>query len=322
MQQRYFNSLDRKISAIGFGTWGIGGKTPGNTSYGDISEEQAEACINKALEAGITLFDTSSAYGDSETRLGRCLGHIRDRVCIATKGGIAAYDQPLDHCVANLEKSLEQSLGRLKTDYVDIYQLHNPGANLFSENKGLVSFFEQILADGRANAIAISVKSPSDALRLLGEFPFSLVQLNYNMMDLRALQQGVLDRCDRDGVDVLVRTPLCFGFLGLTISETTQFPEGDHRNGWDTQQLKLWSDGAKLLQEKLLKHDDYEGPYQTPVTRALRFCLSHPAIKSVLTGATSESEMVENALAGTLPPLSTEAIAEVLAVNEKNRFFI
>ena len=127
MQQRCFGSSDICSSVIGFGTWPIGG-----ARYGQSDDAEAIAAIHAALEAGITLFDTAPSYGNghAEELLGYSLLGLRDQATIVTKGGMIwdenAFITGLDSSREHLVKGLDESLARLKTDYVDLFLLHWP----------------------------------------------------------------------------------------------------------------------------------------------------------------------------------------------------
>src|ERR1041384_5899737 len=116
------------VSEIGFGAWGIGGATPGATSYGATDDRVSLRAIEKALDLGITFFDTSNVYGygHSEELLGQVLAGRRAQAVIATKAGLVRYGDPVDLSPDAIRTSLEQSLCRLRTDRVDLLLLHNP----------------------------------------------------------------------------------------------------------------------------------------------------------------------------------------------------
>jgi aryl-alcohol dehydrogenase-like predicted oxidoreductase len=121
-----------RVSVIGFGAWGIGGLTPKATSYGETDDAVSRRALHEALDLGITFFDTSSVYGDgrSERLIGELAASQRDRMVIATKGGIAPGYAGYDFSSPALRASLEASLRRLRTDHVDLFQLHNASAEV------------------------------------------------------------------------------------------------------------------------------------------------------------------------------------------------
>src|ERR1041385_3831821 len=129
MKYRKLGSTDLTISEIGFGGWAIGGNQFGN-SYGPTDDEDSLRAITSAVDLGCTFFDTADVYGHghSEELLGRALKGRRKEVILATKGGSDFYHEPprLNFTEAHLIYAVEQSLKRLGTDTIDLYQLHNP----------------------------------------------------------------------------------------------------------------------------------------------------------------------------------------------------
>jgi aryl-alcohol dehydrogenase-like predicted oxidoreductase len=321
MHNRRIVALDRRCPVIGFGAWGIGGETADGTSYGPIDEQAAAVCIETALNNGIRFFDTAPAYGngESEKRLGRAIGGVREDIILATKGGQIQFDQNPDFSEASLEQSLNNSLKRLATDYIDLYQLHNPPASIFEREPRLANWLTRQVNSGAARSIGVSVKSPEEAFTLLKSYPFKTVQLNFNMLDVRALTSGLLDHCAKTGVSVIARTPLCFGFLTLKVNEDTTFDSADHRAHWKRDQLNLWSKGASAAQALVERHDAITA---SPTSRALRFCLAHPAVSCVLCGPMTAKEVKENAAAGLEPPLDNACLADIQSLNEKQDFFL
>src|SRR5438477_10378556 len=248
MNYRALGRTGLAVSEIGFGAWGIGGRTVGTTSYGDTDDRTSLAALGAALDAGITLFDTSAAYGNghSEALIGRAFKGSRSKVIVATKAGYEAWDRPPDFSAAAITASAEASLRRLDSDYIDLLQLHNaPTAVLQAE--AVQETLGRLLASGKIRAWGPSAKSPAGALDALRLADVAVVQANFNMMDVRALSDGLLEEVARRQAGFIGRTPLCFGFLAGTIKRDTVFPEGDHRNGWSRAQLDNWIDGAAEL---------------------------------------------------------------------------
>src|SRR5262249_40374953 len=165
MNYRALGRTGLSVSEIGFGAWGIGGRTVGTTSYGDTNDMTSLAALRAALEARITFFDTSAAYGNghSEKLIGQAFKGSRSRVIVATKAGYEAWDRPPDFSAAAITASAEASLRRLDSDYIDLLQLHNaPTAVLQSD--GVRAAMDRLLASGKIRAWGASAKSPADAL--------------------------------------------------------------------------------------------------------------------------------------------------------------
>ncbi len=306
------------VSEIGFGAWGIGGRTIGTTSYGDTDDRTSLAALAKALDCGITFYDTSAAYGDghSETLIGQAFAGRRDKVVIATKAGYESWDRPPDFSAEAVVASTEKSLARLGSDYVDLLQLHNPPGEALADDR-LREALARLQAAGKIRAWGVSAKNPAEALDALTRFGAPVVQANFNMMDVRAIDSGLLVEAARRGVGVIGRTPLCFGFLSGTITRATVFPEGDHRLGWSRAQLDNWIDGAGDLLAAVGAQPGREGAHA-----AVRFCLAQPALSTTIPGILTAAEAEENASASGLGPLPAAAVAAVLDINKRRQFFV
>jgi aryl-alcohol dehydrogenase-like predicted oxidoreductase len=318
MRYRSLGGTGMMVSEIGFGAWGIGGRTAGDTSYGDTDDSQSLEALRKAFDCGVTFFDTSSAYGSghSEVLIGKALGNARHRAVIATKAGYEDWTRPPNFSAAAIMLSTERSLQRLQTDYLDVLQLHNPPSEVLAsdETRKVIS---QLLAEGKIRTWGVSAKNPAGALEALRIADAPIVQANFNMMDVRAATSGLLEEVARRGASFIARTPLCFGFLSGAIDRSTVFPAGDHRGAWPRPQIDNWIDGARDLLSALSAAPGQEG-----VLSALRFCLSFAAVSTVIPGVLRASEAEINARASELGPLPAVAIEAVLTINRQRDFFV
>lgn len=318
MRYRKLGRTGLEVSEIGFGAWGIGGRTAGATSYGDTDDATSMAALRRALDCGITFYDTSSAYGagHSEVLIGRAFADRRHEVVIATKAGYDDWTQPPDFSPEAIVRSAERSLSRLTTDYLDLLQLHNPPPDVLASDD-VRSAIERLIEQGKVRAWGVSAKSPEGALDALRAADAPVVQANFNMMDVRALTCGLLDTVAADGVAFIARTPLCFGFLSGAIDRHTIFAPGDHRGGWSRAQLDNWIDGAVDILGVLAAQPGQEG-----VWSALRFCLSFPAISTAIPGILRPEEAESNAAASEQGGLPARLVDAVLAINRRREFFV
>lgn len=318
MRYRALGRTGIAVSEIGFGAWGIGGRTVEETSYGDTDDCISLAALARARAGGITFFDTSAAYGDghSEELIGAAFHACRGEVVLATKAGYDSWDRPPDFSPEAIVASTERSLRRLRTDYVDLLMLHNPPLDVLwsADVRGA---FMKLLESGKIRAWGASTKSPGDALAALRITEIPVIQANFNMMDVRALTGGLFEALERQGTGFIARTPLCFGFLSGTIRRDTIFPPGDHRLGWSPAQLANWIDGARDLLEAVRATPGTSG-----VQAALRFCLSFPAVSSTIPGILTPSEADQDAAASALGSLPTQALDAVLEINRTRQFFV
>lgn len=318
MRYRNLGRTGISVSEIGFGAWGIGGRSAGDTSYGETDDRVSLAALERALDRGITFFDTSPAYGagHSESLIGQAFHGRRRQVVIATKVGYDDWTRPPDFSAEAIVQSAEASLRRLRSDHVDLLQLHNPPPKVLA-SCGVRKALEGLQEAGKVRAWGISAKSPERALEALEMAGAAVIQANFNMMDVRALTSGLLDALTANEAGFIARTPLCFGFLSGTIHRGTAFPPGDHRLAWPRAQLDNWIEGARDLLAAVGAEPGQEG-----VLAALRFCLSFPAVSTTIPGILRSEEAETNASAGTLGPLPPEAVETVLAINRRRDFFV
>src|SRR5262245_920105 len=318
MKHRALGRTGLSVSEIGFGAWGIGGRTVDQTSYGDTDDRTSRAALMRAYDSGITFFDTSAAYGNghSETLIGEALGAVRDKVVLATKAGYEAWDRPPDFSAAAIVASTERSLRRLGTDHVDVLMLHNAPIEVLSA-EDVRDALARLVKAGKARAWGLSAKGPADALAALRVCDVAVLQANFNMMDTRALSGGLFEEVAGRGAGFIARTPLCFGFLSGTITRDTRFAPGDHRLGWPQAQLVNWIDGAMDLLGAVSASPGREG-----VQAALRFCLSFPEVATTIPGILTPDEASENAAASALGPLPRQAVEAVLEINRSRQFFV
>ena len=306
------------VSEIGFGAWGIGGRTVAETSYGDTDDRVSLAALFRALDRGITFFDTSAAYGDghSEELVGQAVKGRRSESVIATKAGYDSWNRPPDFSPKAIIASTERSLRRLGTDYLDLLQLHNPPTEVLAAS-GVREALRVLLDNGKIRTWGVSSRGPREALEALRSAQAPVLQANFNMMDVRAIACGLFDEVAQAEAGFIARTPLCFGFLSGTIAPDSRFPPCDHRGRWPRTQLLNLIDGAADLLAVLSAQ-----PGEAAVHAALRFCLSFPAVSSSIPGILRPEEADQNAAASGLGPLEPAAVAAILEINRTREFFV
>lgn len=215
-------------SRIALGTWAIGG-----WMWGGTDEAEAIRTIHAALDRGITLIDTAPVYGfgRAEEIVGKALAADgrRERALIATKAGLEWHGGAVvrNASPSRLRRELEDSLRRLKTDYIDLYQIHWPDPLVLVEETGAV--LNEFLRDGTIRAIGVSNFSPiqMEAFRKLA--PLHAVQPPYNLFE-RGIEKDVLPYARRNRIAVLAYGALCRGLLSGKITAATRFNGDDLRN--------------------------------------------------------------------------------------------
>ncbi len=316
MHYRLLGTTGIRVSEIGFGTWGIGGLTEGATSYGETDDQVSLAALHRALDLGITFFDTSSTYGygHAEELLGKAFGARRDKVVIGTKAGCVRHGGPYDVSPHYLRSSLEESLRWLRMEYVDLYQIHSVPMEI-ARRYAVTETLESLKREGKIRAFGYSTKNPEDAIEAMDVFKAEVVQVNFNLMDHRAIHAGVLQRANELKVGVIARTPFSFGFLTGKI-DSLDFNERDHRSAWPKEQLERWqaaADRFAFLNSK--------GMY-TKAQLALKFCVSFPEVSTVVPGMMRLEEVEENARTADLPPLTGKHLAAAIELRRTSTFFI
>lgn len=218
--------LPFEASRIALGTWAIGG-----WMWGGTEEKDAIATIHHALDLGVNLIDTAPVYGfgQSEEIVGKALEGRRDKVLIATKAGLdwTGGNIVRNSTRARLEQELEDSLRRLKTDVIDIYQVHWPDeATAFDETARTLEGFRRA---GKIRAIGVSNFSPEQMDRVRAEASLATIQPPYNLFE-HEIENDVLPYAKKHDIVVLAYGALCRGLLSGKITMDTTFDGDDLRN--------------------------------------------------------------------------------------------
>lgn len=219
---------DLSPTRIGLGTWAIGG-----WMWGGSDEAESVRTIQAAVDRGVSLIDTAPVYGmgRSETIVGKALadGGRRDRVVLATKAGLAWQDgQPYrDGSRARILREIDDSLRRLRTDVIDVYQVHWPDPEVPIEQTAAA--MKELYDAGKIRAIGVSNFSPEQMDRFRAASPLHVVQPPYNLFE-RGIEADVLPYAREAGVTTLVYGALCRGLLSGRMTLETTFGGDDLRN--------------------------------------------------------------------------------------------
>ena len=308
-----------EASAIGLGCWAIGGPFTMDgrpDGWGDIDDAQSTRAIELALDLGGTLFDTADAYGTghSETVLGYALKRRRADAVIATKFGFT-YDETAkallatDVSPAYIDWACAQSLRRLGTDYIDLYQIHvgdlpNDAADAAGEA------LERLVEQGRIRAWGWSTDDAQRAARMV-KFPhFTAIQ-----QELSVFRDGpdMLDLCARENLGSLNRAPLAMGMLTGKFSKASQLPGSDVRaagHSW----VRFFKDG-KPLPELVARVDALRDLLtsggRTPAQGALGWILARSPRTFPIPGFKTEAQVRDNLGALDFGPLPAAIMAEI-----------
>jgi len=304
--------MDLRVSEVGFGAWAIGGNAHGN-SYGPTDDAVSRDAVRKALELGCNFFDTADVYGwgHSEEVLGEALEGRRDDVILATKvggdfyhGGVRMNFDP-----GYIAFALERSLRRLRTDCVDLYQLHNPPAESMGD-PATYEILEALKAEHKIDHYGVSIHEPAEAALCLESGKPEALQVPFSAFRQEWIGD-LFDAARKANVAIIAREPLGNGFLAGRILPGTRFPPGDIRSYWPPSMIA----GRAAVAERL-RFLAREG--RTPAQAALRFVLAFPAVSVTIPGAKSPAQAEENLGASECPPLSDDDIARVRRLYERD----
>ena len=295
MKYRKLGNSGIEVSAIGFGAWAIGGNM-----WGSTDDRESTRALQKAFELGVTFFDTADVYGlgHSETLLAKALGDHRDKIVIASKVGNDFYNAPSDTPPGQWPKNfardhvlwaVEQSLRRLGTDYIDIYQLHNPPMEVIVRGE-VFDAMEVLKKFGKIRHYGISIGPSSEGISAINRAAIASVQVVYNLLQ-REPERELFKACEMADVGVVARVPLASGLLTGKFTGEETFPANDHRSRMTPEQWR-----AEVARVAPLRFLERRG--QTLAQAALRFALAHPAVSTVIPGAKTAMQVIENVKAG------------------------
>lgn len=302
MNYREFGKTGIKVSEIGFGSWGIGGNEHGN-SYGATDDKVSIEAINKALDVGCNFFDTADVYGrgHSEELIGKALRGKRDKVIVATKVGSDFYQGPGFKTFTSdyIRFALEKSLERLKTDYIDIYQLHNPPLKRLSDSSTYQTM-QELKREGKIRAWGVSVFDPVEGLSALKSGQPDSLQIAVNLFARPADQ--LFNQAQEVGCAIIAREALSNGFLTGKYTEQCEFESGDIRCNWPRKFIN-----ARVLAAKSIAR--LFAGRRSVLQVALRYVLDNKNIAVVAIGMKTAEHAQENCSVSGEPPLSAEEVA-------------
>jgi aryl-alcohol dehydrogenase-like predicted oxidoreductase len=265
-----------------------------------MKDSDSVSAIDTALELGVNFIDTSDAYGAgySEALLGKTLGGRRDKVILATKGGnimVGSERGKRNFSPAYIGRVLEESLQRLQTDYIDLYQLHNPTVEVI-EGGEVWDLLEQAKKEGKIRHYGVSINTMEEGIAAVKTARSDTVQVEYNLLMQEPAEQ-IFPPAKEAGVGIIARVPLRRGLLTgkMTAADQKRFQGED---------VRARTFAGDIFQEELEKVERLrflvQGPVKSLGQAAIAFCLSQPAVNVTIPGARNESQMRENAVAAEL----------------------
>jgi aryl-alcohol dehydrogenase-like predicted oxidoreductase len=306
MEMRSVGSLEVSVAGLGCNNFGM-----------RIDEAASKRVVDAALDAGINHFDTADIYGKgrSEEFLGRALGSRRRDAVITTKVGMGVPEGEPSASEARVTRVCDESLGRLGTDYIDLYLLHQPDPT--TPIAETLSAFAKLVAAGKVREIGCSnfsgaqLEEAEAVANDLGVPRFVNAQNDYSLLN-RSVEDDVLPVCERLGVVLMPYFPLASGVLTGKYKKGEAHPEGSRLAAWGPMADQFASDEKLDVVERLQEYAAAHG--HTLPELALSWLAGAPTVGSVIAGATSPEQVQANAAATTAWSLTADERAEVDAL--------
>jgi aryl-alcohol dehydrogenase-like predicted oxidoreductase len=310
MEFTIINGTDLRSSRIGLGTWAMGG-----WMWGGTDEAEAVRTIHAALDRGINLIDTAPVYGfgRSEEIVGKAIEQLggRERIILATKVGLEWHDGVVFRNAARerIKREIEDSLRRLKTSYIDLYQVHWPDP--LTPMEDTADAVRQLLEQGKIRAIGVSNFSPGEMDAFRAFAPIASNQPPYNLLE-RQIEKDILPYTRSNDIATLAYGALCRGLLSGRMRPDSQFSGDDLR--------KIDPKFRQPRYAKYLKAVDRLGAFAKEnygrgvLHLAVRWLLDQPGVSVALWGARHPEQVapIEEALGWSLSEDALKAIDQIL----------
>jgi aryl-alcohol dehydrogenase-like predicted oxidoreductase len=291
MKYRTLGRTGLRVSAVGLGTMVHAGH------FGAMKDSESLSAIDTAIDLGVNFIDTSDAYGAgySETLLGTALKGRRDKIILATKGGNVMTGPNRGKRIFSadyIDGVLHESLKRLQTDWIDLYQLHNPDVEVIERGE-VWEILEKRKQEGKIRFYGVSINTMDEGIAAAKTGRSDTIQAEYNLL-MQEPAEKVFPAARTANVGVIARVPLRRGLLTgkITLADRQRF-QGDD--------VRARSFAGDLLEKELAKAEQFrflvKDPIQSLAQAALAFCLADPAVSVTIAGARNEQQMRENAAA-------------------------
>lgn len=322
MKYRTYPNSDVTVSEIGFGLW-----TTSTGWWGEKSDEEAVAMLHAAYDRGITLYDAADTYGNgrSEEQLAAAFGGRRERVVYATKFGYDFSDSnatrrgqselPHDFSPEFVRRALEASLRRLKTDYVDIYQMHNARMAQI-EDDALWKLLESFKREGKIRMYGVAL-GPAigwlyEGIDAVRNRNVASLQIIWNILEQYPGDEQIAAAKESNAdTGYMIRVPHSSGMLEGHYTADTTFPQGDHRRHRPREWLV--NGVQKVAQLRFL-----ERPDRTLGQAAIAWLLAEPRVMTVLPNIYDRAQLEEFAAAPDAPRLEPDDLARIDALYKTN----
>ncbi len=317
----FFNNKDLIVSEVGFGVWSVATKW-----WGVTEEKLSISLLQHAFDMGINFFDTADIYGNGygEEILAKAFPSSRDKKIYATKFGYDIYsnkgerkghtEMPQKFTGKDIEFSCEQSLKRLKTDYIDIYQLHNPRMD-FINNDDVLETLDKLQRQGKIRSFGMALGPDigwlDEGLDSMNHSPETL-QIIYNLLEQEP-SKSLFKKAKETNTSLIARVPHASGIMDGSFTKDKVYSKDDHRS----HRRQKWMEAG------LDARDDFEFLFKdngrTIGQAAILFPLSEKNICTVLPNFTSHEEIEEYTKVSEVPPFTEEEIEKIENLwNEKH----
>ncbi len=319
MRYRTLGRTGLRISEVGYGAWGIG-----KQMWRGADDRESLQALHLAVENGLNFIDTALVYGDghSERLVGQFLRQCSQRIYVATKVPPKNLRWPARGTLEevfpsrHIQASVEQSLRNLQLDRIDLLQLHvwNPE---WLNHEEWHECLTDLQSAGKVAHTGVSVNDhhPESAVALVESGKVATVQVIYNLFD-QTPEDQLFRACAEHDVGVIARVPFDEGALTGAITPETTFPKKDWRNLYFAGDRKQQVHQRVQRLRKLL-----DGEVATLPELALRFCLHHPAVTTVIPGMRSRKHVEENLAASGRPPLSDQLLERLRRHRWEKNFY-
>lgn len=327
MQYRMLGRTGLSVSTIGFGAWAIGG------SWGAVDDEESMRALHAAIDSGVNFIDTADVYGDGRSE--RLVARLRrerpgDTIHVATKAGRRLPAQTVEgYSRDNLTAWVDRSLRNLKTDAIDLLQLHCPPTPVFSDRR-VYDILDALVAAGKIRHYGVSVERVDEALEAIAHPGVETVQVIFNMFRLKPAD-AFFPEARRRNVGVLARVPLASGLLTGKLTAGSTFAADDHRafnrNGEAFDKGETFSGvpydvglaAVRDLGAVLVSAGSKDAAYRDATLSqfALRWTLMFDAVTCAIPGARTPGQARDNAAASDLPPIAPYEMRAVEQVYDR-----
>ncbi len=318
MNHRPLGRTGWNVSEISFGAWAIGG------FWGNVSDQESLAALNRAIDEGVNFIDTADVYGDgrSERLIAQLKKQRKEQIIVATKAGRKLPQQTVDgYSRANLTRWIEDSLRNLSADALDLLQLHCPSTDLY-DHAEVFGILDDLVSAGKIRYYGVSVEKIEEALKAI-EYPnIQSVQIIFNCFRQRPAEV-FFPLAKEKKVGILARVPLASGMLTGKLKPDSKFAPDDHRNFnrhgemfdvGETFSGVDYDSGLKAVEELRTIV-----PNRVSLSQfALRWILMFDAVTCAIPGGKRPDQVADNCHASDLPPLTPDQMAGTQRIYDRH----